>query len=55
MGQSLFNFAHPKDHDELRKNLKYQDETPNCGTCKSIVHFPSIFLMYFLDIMYVLN
>ncbi|XP_016662822.1 circadian locomoter output cycles protein kaput isoform X2 [Acyrthosiphon pisum] len=32
MGQSLFNFAHPKDHDELRKNLKYQDETSNSGT-----------------------
>jgi PAS domain-containing protein len=32
MGQSLFNFAHPKDHDELRKNLKYQDETSNNGT-----------------------
>lgn len=39
MGQSLFNFAHPKDHDELRKNLKYQNETPNSGTSKSIVHF----------------
>ncbi|XP_060872103.1 uncharacterized protein LOC132946239 isoform X1 [Metopolophium dirhodum] len=32
MGQSLFNFAHPKDHDELRKNLKYHDETSNSGT-----------------------
>ncbi|KAL4090265.1 hypothetical protein QTP88_025143 [Uroleucon formosanum] len=32
MGQSLFNFAHPKDHDELRKNLKYQNQTSNSGT-----------------------
>jgi len=39
MGQSLFNFAHPKDHDELRKNLKYQDETSNSGISESIVHF----------------
>ncbi|XP_015367926.1 PREDICTED: circadian locomoter output cycles protein kaput-like isoform X2 [Diuraphis noxia] len=31
MGQSLFNFAHPKDHDELKKNLKYQDEKSNSG------------------------
>ncbi|KAE9538039.1 hypothetical protein AGLY_006011 [Aphis glycines] len=30
MGQSLFNIANPKDHDELKKNLKYhQDETSN--------------------------
>lgn len=42
MGQSLFNFAHPKDHDELRKNLKYQDETSNSGTRKYIVHFPNL-------------
>lgn len=29
MGQSLFNIANPKDHEELKKNLKYQDETSN--------------------------
>ncbi|XP_025202262.1 aryl hydrocarbon receptor nuclear translocator-like protein 2 isoform X2 [Melanaphis sacchari] len=29
MGQSLFNIANPKDHDELKKNLKYQYETSN--------------------------
>ncbi|XP_026813405.1 aryl hydrocarbon receptor nuclear translocator-like protein 2 isoform X1 [Rhopalosiphum maidis] len=26
MGQSLFNIANPKDHEELKKNLKYQDD-----------------------------
>nr|AYI50057.1 juvenile hormone receptor methoprene-tolerant [Myzus persicae] len=29
MGQSLFNFAYPKDHDELKKNLKYHGEISN--------------------------
>lgn len=41
MGQSLFNIANPKDHDELKKNLKYhQDETSNdTSISKLIVHF----------------
>jgi len=41
MGQSLFNIANPEDHDELIKNLKYQDNTSNSSTSisKSIVHF----------------
>jgi len=49
MGQSLFNFAHPKDHDELKKNLKYQDETLNSGIGKTIVRFLNLRNILFLD------
>lgn len=51
MGQSLFNFAHPKDHDELKKNLKYQDETSKSGIGKTIVRFLNLRNILFLDNM----
>lgn len=38
MGQSLFGIACPEDHDELRKNLQFKDETFETKTDgKSIV------------------
>lgn len=46
MGQSLFGIACPEDHDELRKNLQFKDETFETKTDGKLFVFKIIPMHY---------
>lgn len=48
MGQSLFGIACPEDHDELRKNLQFKDETFETKTDGKLFVYKIIPLRVFL-------